>query len=451
MSFVLGFPHTPMQSTTHKIIIGDARRMRHVADDSIQLVVTSPPYWQLKDYGNARQIGFGQSYEDYINHLNLVWAECYRVLQGGCRLCVNIGDQFARSVYYGRYKVIPIKTEIIKFCESLGFDYMGAIIWQKTATMNTSGGGAVMGSFPYPRNGIVKLDYESILLFKKIGGTGVAPKISQSVKQGSKLTTQEWNTYFSGHWNFGGAKQDKHLAMFPLELPNRLIKMFSFVGETVLDPFLGSGTTSLSALNLQRHSVGYEINPDFRDIIREKVSKQTELFASATVEFLDDPQPPSAQACAELIAALPYQFRDTVKMERKIDPKKLTFGSKIDRAGNGLKKDRLFSVREIIQPDKLRLSSGITVRMLGITCVTQKNNAAISFIQEKTRGQKVFLKFDTLKYDDKGNLLCYLYLANKTFINAHLIKAGLAVADTSIQYQHRNRFLRYQAEAENGK
>ncbi len=155
--------------TNHKIIIGDSREMAEVDEKSVHLIITSPPYWQLKDYGSADQIGFNDSYEDYINNLNLVWAECYRVLQDGCRLCINIGDQFARSVYYGRYKVIPIRTEIIKFCETLGFDYMGAIIWQKPTTMNTTGGATVMGSFPYPRNGIIKIDYEFIFFFKKPG------------------------------------------------------------------------------------------------------------------------------------------------------------------------------------------------------------------------------------------------------------------------------------------
>jgi len=110
--------------------------MNLLADRSVHLVVTSPPYWQLKDYGTENQIGFHESYESYINNLNLVWNECERVLHPGCRLCINIGDQFARSVYYGRYKVIPIRTEIIKFCETIGFDYMGAVIWQKVTTSN---------------------------------------------------------------------------------------------------------------------------------------------------------------------------------------------------------------------------------------------------------------------------------------------------------------------------
>ena len=166
--------------TNHKIIQGDSRKMAELADKSVSLVITSPPYWQLKDYGTETQIGYHDSYENYINNLNLVWSECYRVLHNGCRLCVNIGDQFARSVYYGRYKVIPIREEIIKFCENVGFDYMGAIIWQKVTTTNTSGGGVQMGSYPYPRNGILKIDYEFILVFKKLGD---APKPTKEQKE----------------------------------------------------------------------------------------------------------------------------------------------------------------------------------------------------------------------------------------------------------------------------
>lgn len=156
-------------NTRHLLIFGDSRKMSLLSDASIDLIVTSPPYWQLKDYGSARQIGYNDTYEDYINNLNLVWKECFRVLKSGCRLCINIGDQFARSVYYGRYKVIPIHAEIIRFCECLGLDYMGDIIWQKPTNMHTTGGQKVMGSYPYPRNGIVKIDFEHILLFKKQG------------------------------------------------------------------------------------------------------------------------------------------------------------------------------------------------------------------------------------------------------------------------------------------
>lgn len=251
--------------------------MSEVDNNSVQLIVTSPPYWQIKDYGSKDQIGFNDSYEEYINKLNQVWSESYRVLDNGCRLCINIGDQFARAITYGRYKIIPIRTEIIKFCESIGFDYMGAIIWQKVTNMKTSGGASVMGSYPYPRNGHVAIDYEFILLFKKLGEP--KNKISKAIKNKSRLSNDEWRKYFTGHWNFTGERQKGgHIAMFPEELPHRLIKMFSFVGETVLDPFLGSGTTSKVAHDLGRRSIGYEINADFLPIIKKKIGIEDNLF-----------------------------------------------------------------------------------------------------------------------------------------------------------------------------
>jgi DNA modification methylase len=299
--------------------------MAEVPDESVHLVVTSPPYWQLKDYGDGRQIGFDDSYETYINNLSLVWSECHRVLAKGCRLCVNIGDQFARSVYYGRYKVIPIRTEIIKFCETIGFDYMGAVIWQKVTTCNTTGGATIMGSFPYPRNGILKLDYEFILIFKKYG-TG--PAVSKEIKEQSRLTTEEWNRYFAGHWNIPGQRQDDHLAMFPEEIPRRLIRMFSFIGETVLDPFLGSGTTGLAARTLGRNSIGYEINPQFVGAIRKKLGVDERLlFPEASFEFVEQDKPDVD--FRRRVCQLPYIFDDPVQFDKKVDPRKLQFGSRI--------------------------------------------------------------------------------------------------------------------------
>jgi len=420
--------------TNHKIIIGDSREMAEVDEKSVHLIITSPPYWQLKDYGSADQIGFNDSYEDYINNLNLVWAECYRVLQDGCRLCINIGDQFARSVYYGRYKVIPIRTEIIKFCETLGFDYMGAIIWQKPTTMNTTGGATVMGSFPYPRNGIIKIDYEFILIFKKPGDS---PRVSKEIKEQSKLSKEEWNEYFSGHWNFNGEKQIKHLAMFPEELPKRLIKMFSFIGDTVLDPFLGSGTTILAAKNLSRNSIGYEINPEFLPIIKEKVGIN-QFSTLARFEVLT--QELSHCDWGSKIQKLPYYFHDPIKFDKKIDPKRMSFGSKIDQSTP--RRDEYFSIRKIINPELLVLSNNVKVRLLGVKTKPETAYEAIKALDTKLANQKVFLRFDNLKYDNEGNLLCYLYLKNKTFINAYLIKNRLVDVDTNFDFRYKDRFLK---------
>ncbi len=419
--------------TNHKIIIGDSREMKEVADKSVHLVITSPPYWQLKDYGAKEQIGFNDSYEDYINNLNLVWNECFRVLHEGCRLCINIGDQFARSVYYGRYKIIPIRTEIIKFCESIGFDYMGAIIWQKPTTMNTTGGATVMGSFPYPRSGIIKIDYEFILIFKKPGNP---PKVSKELKEKSKLSKEEWNEYFSGHWNFNGEKQTKHLAMFPEELPKRLIKMFSFVGDTILDPFLGSGTTTLAAKNLSRNSIGYEINPQFLSFIKEKIGAN-EAAQKVRFEFIK--QETITNDWKAKIKNLPYQFRDPVKFDKKVDPKKLKFGSKIDFSEST--REEFYSVREIINPDLIVLNNGLKIKLLGVKTKMETVQQALDFLNSKLKNQKVFLRFDNQKYDDSGNLLCYLYLKNKTFVNAHLIKNKLVDVDTSLNFRYKDKFI----------
>ena len=410
--------------------------MTELPDNSAHLAITSPPYWQLKDYGTDNQIGFHDSYEKYINNLNLVWKECYRTLHNGCRLCVNIGDQFARAVYYGRYKVIPIREEIIKFCENIGFDYMGAIIWQKVTTSNTTGGGVQMGSYPYPRNGILKLDYEFILVFKKLGDS---PKPTKEQKELSKMTAEEWNTYFAGHWNFAGARQNGHIAMFPEELPRRLIKMFSFAGETVLDPFAGSGTTALAAKNADRNSIGFEINPEFIPIIKEKLEVHQKDMNGTTYEFLQ--QKPLTVDFEKEIQKLPYVFNDPHTLDKKIDVKKLQFGSKIDRESS-TKRQELFTVKEVISPEKIRLNNDLIVKLLGIKEDPIVNGKARSFLLEKTKGKKVFLRYDNVKHDSENNLLCYLYLENKTFINAHLIKNGLVQVDRNLEYKYKEKFLK---------
>ncbi len=425
-----------ISKTKHTIINGDSRQMSELNDKSVHLIVTSPPYWQLKDYGTDNQIGFHDDYETYINHLNLTWKECFRVLNEGCRLCVNIGDQFARSVYYGRYKIIPIHTEIIKFCEIIGFDFMGSIIWQKATTMNTSGGASIMGSFPHPRNGIVKLDFEYILLFKKPGN---APKPTVFQKENSAMTNEEWNTYFNGHWYFSGAKQDKHLAMFPEELPKRLIKMFSFPNEIVLDPFLGSGTTSLVARKLDRNSIGYEINQDFIPIIKERIGVN-DAFSQVDVKVIK--QRNFENPIEEKIKELPYQFIDTHKLDKKIDVKKIQFGSKLDVNSSG-HREEYFTVKEVISPELLRLNNDMIIRLIGIKQNPKINGEANEFLINKLRGQKVFLKFDEIKHDAENHLMAYLYLENKTFINAHLLKEGLVNVDDNSNFKYINKFKSY--------
>lgn len=304
--------------THHKIIVGDSRNLtKWIPNESVHLVVTSPPYAHIKDYGINGQIGFGESFEEYIKELTKVWKECYRVLKPNCRLIINIGDVYNTTPVLGRNKALPIHAHFIIECEKIGFDYMGHITWQKVGTVRPSGGANVMGSFPCPRNGIVEYDYEYILIFKKLDGdkkNGLDypnnlndilknKKMSKAewmkkVKSKSAMDIKEWRNLFAGHWNFPGIRQVEHIAMFPEELPRRLIKMFSFVevpelgfkGDVVLDPFLGSGTTMKVARELGRNSIGVELNPEFLDVIKKKVgiTQKTLNSDNATFEIIKD-------------------------------------------------------------------------------------------------------------------------------------------------------------------
>lgn len=436
-----------MTGTHHTVIIGDARAMRETEDAGVHLVVTSPPYWQLKDYGAPGQIGFDHRYETYIDHLNLVWKECHRVLHPGCRLCVNIGDQFARNAVYGRYKVIPIREEIIRFCETIGFDYMGAVIWRKITTTNTTGGGNIMGSFPYPRNGILKLDYEFILVFRK---PGTPPAVSRADKERSRLTTEEWNTYFQGHWSFSGARQENHLAVFPEELPRRLIKMFSFADETVLDPFLGSGTTALAARRLGRNSRGYEINPDAVAVIRKKIGADDPAPEDgASFTFLGQPEPEID--FEREIEALPYRCHDPHGLARQADPRDLRLNSRIGCGESS--REEYFTVRDIIDPGRIRLNTGAIVRLIGVREDPAQSGPAREYLEHAFRGKQVYLRRDDRARPEESDdiLPAYVYLRNRTFINAHLIKRGFAKAETGEEYALREKFIRLEKRrAENG-
>ena len=248
------------------------------------------------------------------------------------------------------------------------------------------------------------------------------------------MTKEEWGQYFSSHWNFNGVKQTGHIAMFPEELPKRLIKMFSFVGETVFDPFVGSGTTSLAAKNLGRNSIGYEINKEFYTIIKDKLQTNLLDFSSKSeVDFIED-----KGMSKDDFKNLPYIFNDPHKIDKKIDVKKLQFGSKIDSSKT--KKNELFSVKQVISPNRIELSNGLIVRLLGINVNPTYQDQAIEFLKNKFQKRKVFLKYDTEKYDCNNILQCYVYLDNKTFINNHLIRTGFVYVDNDTDYSCKTKF-----------
>jgi DNA modification methylase len=398
-----------------KIIFADSRSMMELDDQSIDLVVTSPPYWHIKDYGVPGQIGYGQSLHEYLIDLYRTWSECFRVLRDGSRLCINIGDQFARSSIYGRYKVIPLHAEFISQCELIGFDFLGAVIWQKKTTMNPSGGANVMGSYPYPPNGLVEIDYEFILIFKK---PGKGRAVSKEIKEASKLTKEEWKEYYSGHWRFGGAKQASHEAMFPEELPKRLIRMFTFVGDTVLDPFLGSGTTVKAALELGRNGVGYEIHQDFLGLIQEKLGMKDRLPVFPEIAITSRKKTPRLP---------PPSYQPRLPDARPL--------GEVPESGPELHK-----VVAIVAPDTLKIDTGRCIKFLGVR-VTEKDKA-LAYLYDKILGKSIICKVPDGAPQQGDPIPAYVYLKNRIFVNKYLLAAGLGAPDLEVEHKFKKKFLK---------
>lgn len=260
-----------------KIYIGDSRNMKDIPDGSVNLIITSPPYGALKDYENTDQIGLNQSYQDYIKNLNKVWAECVRVLAPDGKLCINIMPLFesGEKTHFGRRITHTVISDLEAFMNSTGVMFTFALyIWDKRKITRFSS----FGSYPYPTNIFSTFPYEWIVVFCK---KGKRPNVSAEIKEKSKLTHKEWADWaVNSFWEMqpAKAKSEKHPAPFPKELPHRLIKLYSFYGDTVLDPFMGTGTTAEAAIELGRNAIGYEINKEYLPLIENKVKKaQNEL------------------------------------------------------------------------------------------------------------------------------------------------------------------------------
>lgn len=264
-----------MSGVDHNVVIGDSRKI-NLPDESVHLVVTSPPYFDLKDYGHKGQIGFGQTSKEYLRDLKQVLSECFRVLKPGRYLCVNVGDVFIRAGKGYLHSVFPLHSHVIQICTSIGSRYMNSVIWRKAGTSNTSGGivGSLSGSYPTPPNGRICSNHEHIAVFKKYGKQ---EPVDRESRLRSAMTKKEWVDRFSGHWEIPGDKTNEHPAPFPIEIPFRLISMFSVVGETVLDPFVGRGTTIAAAAMCGRRSIGCEINQEYAFKIPDYVKRWKEV------------------------------------------------------------------------------------------------------------------------------------------------------------------------------
>jgi DNA modification methylase len=271
--------------TTQRLINGDARDLSFLPDESVHLVVTSPPYWNLKRYNeNAAQLGHIQDYEAFLAELEKVWRHLFRVLVPGGRLVCVVGDVCVARRDFGRHLVFPLHADIAVTCRRIGFDNLNPIIWHKiaNASYEVSNGSKFLGK-PYEPNAIIKNDMEFILMQRKPGGYR---KPTEAQRDASRITKADFDRWFQQIWNITGASTKHHPAPFPLELAMRLVRMFSFAGDTVLDPFCGSGTTMVAALRTGRNSMGVEIDPDYcRMAARYLKAEANDLFSSAELVF----------------------------------------------------------------------------------------------------------------------------------------------------------------------
>lgn len=256
-------PESPQQATQHILVNGDARDLGWIPDESVQLVLTSPPYWTLKVYNrHPGQLGEIVEYERFHDELTRVWSHAYRVLLPGGRLVCVVGDVCLSRRQNGRHVVMPLHADIIVRCRRLGFDNLAPIIWYKIANAAYEverGGGGFLGK-PYEPNAIIKNDVEFVLMLRKPGGYR---KPTQAQRNRSRLTKEQYQEWFRQIWTLTGASTREHPAPYPVELANRLVRMFSFAEDTVLDPFLGTGSTSLAAMRSGRNSIGVEIDPTY--------------------------------------------------------------------------------------------------------------------------------------------------------------------------------------------
>lgn len=274
-----------MQPTFHRLINGDARDLSFLEDESVHLVVTSPPYWNLKRYNeNPDQLGHVQNYEAFLTELEKVWRHTFRVLVPGGRLVCVVGDVCVARRNFGRHLVFPLHADICVICRHIGFDNLNPIVWHKiaNASYEVPNGSKFLGK-PYEPNAIIKNDMEFILMQRKPGGYR---KPTESQREASKISKKEFDRWFQQIWNITGASTKQHPAPFPLELATRLVRMFSFTGDTVLDPFSGTGTTMVAALRTDRNSIGVEIDPEYcRMAARYLKAETADFFSSAKLLF----------------------------------------------------------------------------------------------------------------------------------------------------------------------
>ena len=266
---------------------GDARKLDWIADESVHLIVTSPPYWTLKTYNDhPAQLGHVEDYELFLDALDEVWGHAHRVLVPGGRLACVVGDVCLSRRQFGRHLVMPLHSDISVRCRKIGFDNLNPIIWHKIANANfeVGGGGGFLGK-PYEPNAVIKNDIEFILMQRKPGGYRRPTDEQRAL---SMIGKEDFNAWFRQNWALPGESTRDHPAPFPLQIAHRLISMFSFVGDTVLDPFAGTGTTLVAAARVGRNALGSEIDAEYVGHAAKRLHAEANLFSRPVVSVTGD-------------------------------------------------------------------------------------------------------------------------------------------------------------------
>ncbi len=269
------WPH-PFDQTTHRLHLGDARDLTWIAEESVHLIVTSPPYWTLKQYApSENQMGAIEDYEKFLFELDRVWRQCERVLVPGGRICCVVGDVCVPRKKTGRHYVVPLHADIQVRSRSLGLDCLTPILWHKIANGVTEaeGNGAGFYGKPYQPGAVVKNDIEYILFLRKGGGYRSPSTVQKAL---SMLTKEEMQSWFRSFWTDirGSSTRAGHPAPYPTDLAERLIRMFSFAGDTVLDPFAGTCSTTMAAITVGRNSIANEVQPTYLETAHARMIRE---------------------------------------------------------------------------------------------------------------------------------------------------------------------------------
>ncbi|MDA0245725.1 MAG: site-specific DNA-methyltransferase [Chloroflexi bacterium] len=275
--------------TWHDLFQADSRQLAFIPNESVHLVLTSPPYWTLKKYrDSAGQLGDIKNYDLFLDELDKVWEHCFRVLVPGGRLICVVGDVcLSRRKNNGRHVVFPLHASIQEHCRKIGYDNLTPIIWHKiaNATFEASRNGMGFLGKPYEPNAIIKNDIEFILMERKPGGYRSPSLATRILSVIPETNHKEW---FQAIWSgLTGASTRNHPAPYPEELAERLIRMFSFVGDTVLDPFLGTGTTSIAASKWGRNTIGIEIDSHYFDMAQRRISQMNNFLHVTTMNLVE--------------------------------------------------------------------------------------------------------------------------------------------------------------------